>query len=74
MRFIARIKKMGATISIHARLKMMESWMLPRARDLVTVTALVSGRKICADICRNSGSDVRGKNVPLSRNMGVMKR
>ena len=74
MRFREIIKKIGVTISIHARFRMMESWILPRAKDLVTVTALVSGRKICATTCRNSGMDVRGKNVPLKRNMGVMKR
>ena len=71
---MARIKKIGVTISIHARLKRIESWMLPRAKPLVTVTAFVSGRKICAATCRNSGMEVRGKNVPLRRNMGVMKR
>ena len=74
MRFMARTKKIGVTISIHARLMRIESWMLPRARALVTDTALVSGRKICAVICRNSGMEVRGKKVPLSRNMGVMNR
>ena len=74
IRFMARTKKIGVIISIHARLKRMESWMLPRAKPLVTDTAFVSGRKICAATCRNSGIEVRGKNVPLRRNMGVMKR
>jgi hypothetical protein len=71
---MARIKKTGVTISIQARLKRIEIWMLPRARALVTDTAFVSGRKICAATCRNSGMDVSGKNVPLRRNIGVMKR
>jgi len=48
--------------------------MLLLAKDLVTVTALVSGRKTCAAICRNSGMEVKGKKVPLRRNIGVMKR
>ena len=48
--------------------------MLPRAKALVTATALVRGRRICAAICRNSGIEVKGKNVPLKRNMGVIKR
>ena len=74
IRFMARIKKIGVTISIQARFKRMDSWMLPRARALVTATALLSGRKICAAICRIWGMDVSGKNVPLKRNMGVMKR
>ena len=71
---MARTKKIGVTISIHARLNRMDSWMLPRAKPLVTATALVSGRKICAASCRNSGMDVSGKKVPLRRNMGVMNR
>ena len=71
---MARTKKNGVTISIQIRFRRMESWMLPRTRARVTATALVSGRKICAAICRIWGMDVRGKNVPLRRNMGVMKR
>ena len=50
MRFIARTKKIGVTISIHAKLVIIENWMFPKARDLVTFTAFVSGRKICAMI------------------------
>ena len=71
---MARTKKIGVTISIHATLKRIESWMLPNDRALVTDTALVSGRSTCAAICRNSGIEVRGKKVPLNRNMGVMNR
>ena len=74
IRFTARIKKIGVTISIHARLKRMEIWMLPSVRALVTATALVRGRKSCAAICKTSGMEVNGKNVPLKRNMGVIKR
>ena len=74
IRFIARIKKIDVTISIQARFRRIEIWMLPRAKDLVTATALASGNISCAATCRNSGMEVRGKNVPLKRNMGVMKR
>ena len=74
MRFMARMKKTGVTISIHARLKRIESWMLPRARARVTFTALVSGRRTVAATCRIWGMEVKGKKVPLNRNMGVMKR
>ena len=74
IRFIERIKKIGVTISIQARFRRMEGWMLPRVKDRAIKTALVSGRKSCAAICRNSGMDVKGKNVPLKRNIGVMKR
>ena len=66
--------KIGVTIRIHARFNKTESCMLPLANALVTVTAFVSGRKICAAVCTNSGIDVKGKKVPLKRNIGVMKR
>ena len=74
MRFMARMKKMGMRIIIHARLKRIESWMLPRANDLVIITTLVSGNKICAIICKISGIATSGKYVPLSRDIGVMNR
>ena len=74
IRFTAKTKKIGVIISIQDRLRRSESWMLPRARALVTDTALVSGRKTCAAICRNSGMDTRGKNVPLKRNIGVINK
>ena len=74
MRFIARTQKIGVITSIHVKFVRVESWMLPRARALVTLTAFVSGRKTCANICRISGKVVNGKNVPLKRNMGVMNR
>jgi len=48
--------------------------MFPLAKALVTVTAFVSGRNTCANVCTNSGIDVKGKKVPLKRNIGVMKR
>jgi len=65
---------MGVTIRIHARFNSTESCMFPLAKALVTVTAFVRGRKICAAVCTNSGIDVNGKKVPLKRNIGVMKR
>jgi len=71
---MARTKKIGVIIIIQAMLKMSENCRFPRANDLVTATALESGRKICATICRIWGRDVSGKKVPLSRNIGVMKR
>ena len=74
IRFIARTKKTGVSIIIQARFRRMDSWMLPRAKDLVTITALVRGKNICAATCRISGIEVMGKNVPLSRNMGDMNR
>tara|TARA_B100001971_G_C18000580_1_gene437108 strand:+ start:312 stop:467 length:156 start_codon:yes stop_codon:yes gene_type:complete len=48
--------------------------MLPRAKDLVSITALERGKNSCEAVCRISGIDVIGKNVPLSKNMGVINR
>ena len=69
-----RKKKKGVTISSQARLRKRENSTLPRAKALVNATALVRGRKSWAATCRKSGIAVKGKNVPLRRNMGVMKR
>ena len=66
--------KMGVTIKNHVRFRRSANSNLPRAKALVKVTALVRGRKIWAITCRNSGMAVKGKNVPLRRNIGVMKR
>ena len=68
------ITKIGVTIRIHVRFNKTESCMLLLAKALVTVTAFVSGRNICATVCTNSGIDVKGKKVPLKRNIGVMNR
>lgn len=65
---------MGVTIRSQARLKRSANSILPRANALVNATALVSGRKSCAITWRKYGMAVNGKNVPLRRNMGVMKR
>ena len=48
--------------------------MLLRDKALVTATALVRGRKSSTAACRIWGIWVMGKNVPLRRNIGVMKR
>lgn len=71
---IDRTKKKGVATRSQARLKRSANSMLPRARALVNVTALVRGRKSWAITCRKSGMAVKGKNVPLRRNMGVIKR
>lgn len=68
------IKKKGVTIISHARFRRSASSILPRAKALVKDTAFVRGNKSWATTCRNSGRAVKGKKVPLRRNMGVMKR
>lgn len=74
MRFIASIKKIGATISIHARLNNIDVWMLPRVRARVMFTALVRGNTTWARVCMIWGIAVKGKKVPLSNDMGVMNK
>ena len=74
MRFMASIKNIGATISIHARLNSMEVSMLPRVRARVMVTALVRGNTMWAMVCMIWGIAVKGKKVPLSNDMGVMNK
>ena len=74
IRFTDRTTKIGVSISIQTKLNRIEISIIPRAKDLVTITALLSGKKICATICSNSGMDDNGKKVPLKRNIGVIKR
>ena len=71
---MARTKKIGATISIHARLNSIEVWMLPNVRARVMFTALVRGNNTWAADCTIWGIAVKGKNVPLSKDMGVMNK
>ena len=68
------IKKKGVTIRSQARFRRRTSSTLPRAKALINATALVRGRKSWAATCRKSGMAVKGKKVPLKRNMGVMNR
>ncbi len=74
IRFIDRTKKTGVTASSQARLRSKLSSGLPKVNARANVTAWVNGRKSCAKTCREFGRAVIGKNVPLRRNMGVMKR
>ena len=74
IRFMDRTKKKGVTISSQPRFRRRANSTLPRAKALVNATALVRGRKSWAATCRRSGMAVKGKNVPLRRNMGVIKR
>jgi len=69
-----RTKKIGATASSQARLKSRLSLSLPKASARANVTTCVKGRNSWAKSCKESGKAVIGKNVPLRRNMGVMKR
>ena len=74
IRFMDSTKKKGVTISSQDRFRRRANSSLPRAKALVNLTALVRGRKSWVTICPNSGRTVKGKNVPLRRNMGVIKR
>ena len=69
-----RTKKIGVTISSQTRFRRRGSSTLPRTKALVKITALVRGRKSWAATCRKSGIVVKGKKVPLRRNIGVINR
>ena len=69
-----RTKKTGVTASSQARLRSRVSSSLPKVSPRANVTACVKGRNSCAKTCKESGKAVSGKNVPLRRNMGVIKR
>ncbi len=69
-----RKKKTGVTMAIQTTLIMSVYWRLPKKRLLARLTACVRGRKTCAKICTDSGRPVRGKKVPLRRNIGVISR
>ena len=69
-----RTKNAGVTVTSQARLRSRDSSSLPRANARVNVTACVRGRNSWAKTCREHGKAVVGKNVPLRRNIGVMKR
>ena len=74
IRFMDRTKKTGVTASSQARLRSRVSSSLPKVSARANVTACVKGRNSCAKTCKEAGKAVIGKNVPLRRNMGVMKR
>jgi hypothetical protein len=74
MRFMLRKKKMGVTMAIQARLMISSISRFPRSNALDRFTVCARGRTAFAKICMDCGSWVSGKNVPLNRNIGVMKR
>jgi len=74
IRFMDNTKKNGVTTSNQARFRSNVSSSLPKTSPRANVTACVKGRNSFARICREAGRAVNGKNVPLRRNMGVMKR
>lgn len=74
MRFMLRMKKATVTTMIHAMLRSSVDCQLPNINPLDRITVCVKGRMASARICMGWGRIDRGKKVPLSRNMGVMKR
>ena len=69
-----RMKKTGVTAAIQMRLMSSEDSKLPAINPLVRLTTCVRGRNAFAMICMKFGRSVRGKKVPLSRNMGVISK
>ena len=74
IRFMLSTKNMGVTTAIHARLRIKDVSSFPNINALLKSTVCVRGRTVFATICMNCGRLVKGKKVPLNRNMGVMKR
>lgn len=74
IRLMLSTKNTGVTTAIHARLRSKDVPSFPNINALLKSTVCVRGRTALAKICMNSGRLVKGKKVPLSRNMGVMKR
>lgn len=76
------IKKAIVTIAIQMRLKGIRACMFSPKRvsvepvkvPRVRFTICVRGRTAKASPCAVSGSDARGKNVPLKNIIGVMSR
>jgi hypothetical protein len=69
-----KTKKMTVAAAIQTRLMSGDDSRFPVIRLLERLTTCVRGRNAFAKTCMNSGRLVRGKNVPLRRNMGVMNR
>jgi len=74
IRLMLRTKKMGVTAAIQTRLMSSDDSRFPIIRPLERSTTWVRGRNAFAKTCMDSGRLASGKNVPLSRNMGVMNR
>lgn len=74
MRFMLRKKKTSVTAAIHARLRSSVDWRFPKNNPLVRFTACVRGKTVKAIVCIACGSADSGKKVPLTRNIGVMRR
>ena len=74
IRLIASIQKRIVTPSIHSRLQSGLKAEMPIVRYLSMLTMWVRGRTATAMSWIGPGRSVRGKKVPLKRNIGVMKR
>lgn len=68
------MKKSAVTTAIQGRLISTDWPKFPETSPLVSVTVCVRGRMAFAIICMNAGRSFSGKNVPLSKNIGVMNR
>ena len=74
MVFMQITKKTGVTIAIQATLVSSEASSLPSISPLDRLTDCVRGSTALANICSAAGYSDSEKKVPLSRNIGVMKR
>ena len=74
MAFMQIMKNMGVTMAIQAMLMRSEVSSFPSMSPLARLTECVRGRAMLANVWRAAGYCESEKNVPLRRNMGVMKR
>lgn len=72
MRFIESISKIILANRIQVISNNRDVASVPNVSDLITFTMCVSGKKAMAKYCTGTGRALRGKNVPLKRNIGVM--
>lgn len=69
-----KTKNTGVTTSNQAKLRSKFSSSFPRVSARFSATVCVRGKNSCDIIWIVCGSTVTGKNVPLMRNIGVIKR
>ena len=74
MRFMLRKKKTIVTAPIQVRLRSSVDWRFPKNSPLVRFTACVRGKTAKAKTCIACGNADSGKKVPLTRNIGVIRR
>ena len=69
-----KTKKIKVVTRTQARLNSREASKIPSVSPRIIFTVCVKGRKSSAIIWVGRGSEDSGKNVPLNKNIGVIRR